>query len=122
VSRFVAARLAEHGPKNETPLITHVPVPSWLLKQAYRGTARLWRQADQRISGFMDIEKVTTLLRAECKRAGGAKAWAAKNGPSAQYVSDVLVGRREPGPAILVPLGLRKVVAYQRIKREKPNG
>jgi hypothetical protein len=33
---------------------------------------------------------------------------------SAAYVSDVLLGRREPGPSILKPLGLRVVVRYEK--------
>lgn len=33
-------------------------------------------------------------------------------GITAQYLSDVLLGRREPGPAVLQGLGLEKDVLY----------
>lgn len=36
-------------------------------------------------------------------------------GVSAQYVSEVLRGLKEPGDGILKPLGLRRVVRYERI-------
>lgn len=38
---------------------------------------------------------------------------AAEIGVSRQYLSDVLAGRREAGPAILHSLGLERVVVYR---------
>lgn len=58
----------------------------------------------------MNVARVRKLLRAAC--AGDQGAWARRNGVSAQYVSDVLHGRREPGNAILAALRLRRVVTY----------
>lgn len=39
---------------------------------------------------------------------GNRAAWARANKLSAQYVNDVLVGRREPGDKILAALGLER--------------
>lgn len=55
---------------------------------------------------------VFVLIRSACREAGGQAAWAAANGMSAAYVSDVLNSRREPGPKVLAALGLRKIVRY----------
>jgi hypothetical protein len=38
---------------------------------------------------------------------------------SPQYLHDVLKGRREPGKAILEPMGLVKVVRYEKAPRCK---
>lgn len=40
--------------------------------------------------------------------AGTQAGWARAHRISAPYVSDVLAGRKQPGPAILVALGLKK--------------
>lgn len=40
-------------------------------------------------------------------------------GISAQYLGDVLGGRRDPGKGILSPLGLEKVLSYQYVKGRK---
>lgn len=47
---------------------------------------------------------------------GNRAAWAKAHGISAQYVNDVLVGRREPGAAILTALGLRREVIYRKAR------
>ena len=64
----------------------------------------------------MKVEAVRTLLRAETAKAGSQALWAEQNGIAPGYVGDVLSGRREPGKTILAPLGLEKVISYQRIK------
>lgn len=46
--------------------------------------------------------------------AGSAKAWAAANGVSEQFVSDVRTGRKEPTDRIAKPLGYRRVVGFLR--------
>ncbi len=61
---------------------------------------------------MMDALDLCRLLRQRCREAGGQRAWAAANGVSEQYVSDVLNARREPGETMLRALGLRKVVRY----------
>lgn len=62
----------------------------------------------------MTADDVRKLIRK--KAAGNQKAWAVENGISPAYLSDMLLGRREPSPAILRPLGLEKVVLYRKIK------
>ncbi len=48
------------------------------------------------------------------ERHGGDQAsWARENDLSAQYVNDVLRGRRSPGPRMLDALNLRRVVLYE---------
>ena len=65
------------------------------------------------------------LLRAAVGLAGEQKVWAKQHGVSAQYVNDVLHGRRKPGKTMLNALGLRRVVTYERLialaKMEKPH-
>lgn len=59
---------------------------------------------------------VRKVIRRACKAEGSQKAWAAKHGISQAYLSDVLLGRREPSPAILRPLGLERATVYRKIK------
>lgn len=47
-------------------------------------------------------------LRAACADAGGQKAWALSCGVSAQYITDILYGRRMPGDSVLRGLGLQR--------------
>lgn len=63
----------------------------------------------------MDLDDVLAALRASILEAGTAKAWATAHGVVPSYVSDILHGNREPGPSILGPLGLEKVVTYRRV-------
>lgn len=51
-------------------------------------------------------------LESAIGREGTAQAWARSAGLSPQYVADVRLGRRAPGPAILLALGLVRVVTY----------
>lgn len=46
------------------------------------------------------------------EEAGSIRALATKIGLSEQYVGDVHARRRQPGPAIILALGLVKVVTY----------
>ena len=66
----------------------------------------------------MTADDVRQLLRKACDKAGSNRAWAQANDVSPAYVSDVLLRRREPGPAILDPLGLEAIeerrVTYRR--------
>ena len=54
-------------------------------------------------------DDVRALLRKACEKSGTQQAWARKHGLSPTYVSDVLVGRREPGPAICKILRVERV-------------
>lgn len=63
----------------------------------------------------MTADEVRDKLRAACQEAGGQTAWARQVELGSAYVSDVLSGRREPGPAILKALSLARAVDYQPI-------
>lgn len=52
------------------------------------------------------------MLREACETAGSQKAWAAANGVSTAYVSDVLAGRRDPGEGIAKAFGLKPITVY----------
>ena len=66
----------------------------------------------------MTAGEVRELLRKACEKAGTQGAWAKAHEVSAAYVSDVILGRRDPGPAICEALGLEAVPAttYRRKK------
>ena len=72
---------------------------------------------EKREGEFLTSNDVRDLLRQRCKDAGGRNKWAMANGPSEQYVCDVLAGRREPGPAIYVPLGLKSRRIWEFLKK-----
>ncbi len=54
------------------------------------------------------------LLRQRAKRVGSQQALAERLGVTPAYLSDVLGGRREPGPKILEALRLRRQAVYVR--------
>lgn len=60
----------------------------------------------------MTLQEVRKVLKEDCERSGCQAAWGMKHGISPGYVSDVLVGRRKPGRAILKALGIERVVTY----------
>lgn len=62
----------------------------------------------------LTLQDVIELIRGEAEKTGSQKELAKKLDVSAQYISDILNGRREPGDAILKPLGLHKVVTYEQ--------
>jgi transcriptional regulator with XRE-family HTH domain len=53
------------------------------------------------------------ILKARIAKQSGS-AVAKELGVSPAYLSDVMRGKREPGPKILEPLGLVRVVTYRR--------
>lgn len=61
----------------------------------------------------MTLQDVLQQLRGEIEAAGSAKAWAERHAISPSYVSDVLKGVRDPGPAVLEALRLERVVTYR---------
>jgi len=58
----------------------------------------------------MDETKVIEHIVRAVNEAGSIRAVARDWGVSPSYLCDLLAGRRAPGPAILGPLGLRRVV------------
>lgn len=63
-----------------------------------------------------ELDPVAELMRA-VEAAGSQRAWARQHGISLGYVNDVLLGRREPGPAILAALGIVREVRYRPAPR-----
>lgn len=53
-------------------------------------------------------QDVIGILLTAIGEGNSAGYWAKSNGISPQYVSDVLSGRREPGPKLLNSLGLER--------------
>lgn|GEM_PF-1985664 len=51
-------------------------------------------------------------LEEQIEAAGSAKSFALRAGVSEAYVSDVRLGRRQPGLSLLLALGLVRVVTY----------
>lgn len=58
-------------------------------------------------------------LESAIEREGTAQAWARRAGLSPQYVADVRLGRRAPGPAILLALGLVRIVSYAPVTGDR---
>lgn len=61
----------------------------------------------------MSERDVCSLVEKEIERAGSLRALSREWGVSPAMLSDLLNGRRGPGPKILGPLGLRRVKAIQ---------
>lgn len=61
-----------------------------------------------------------SMLISEVHKAGSNRAFAVANSLSESYVSDVMNGRRAPGPAILAVLGLEvnsTTTTYRRTRK-----
>lgn len=67
----------------------------------------------------MTEAQVRALLAEHSEAAGSQKILAPVIGVSTTYLSDVINGRRRPGPAVLAYLDLREVVTYEPIIRRK---
>lgn len=66
------------------------------------------------MTGLLEPAEVYGLLRSRIQAAGSQRAYAARIGISAQFLSDALMARREIPNAVLADLGLRRVVRYQQ--------
>lgn len=64
----------------------------------------------------MTRDDVNKLLEQMVERAGSRAALAKEIGVTPAYVGAVLLGNREPGPAILKVLGLRRQVQITFVK------
>lgn len=62
-------------------------------------------------------DQLVSLLKQQVKDAGSQKQFAFRWGISQQYLTDVLKGRRMPGPKILKMLGYESMVVYKKIYR-----
>lgn len=59
--------------------------------------------------------EVRRLVKVGIKRAGSLRKYAKEMGINASYVSDMVNGRRNPGPKLLKPLGLKRVVVVEYV-------
>jgi DNA-binding transcriptional regulator YdaS (Cro superfamily) len=91
------------------------PTPRMILALNLRRVVR-YVPASGATEPVLDLPDVVRELRRRCEAAGGQSAWAAEAGVASQYVSDVVRGRREPGPRIIAGLGLRREVRFVPIK------
>ena len=66
---------------------------------------------------MLNEASLKAVLRAEVERDGGQKAAAKRLGVSAQFLCDVLHGRRGLTARLLRGLGYRRVVMYERDTR-----
>lgn len=60
-------------------------------------------------------QELLDYLRTAIQQAGSQQAFARQHGISAQYISDVLRGRREIGAKIAQALGYERVVRYRKV-------
>ena len=61
----------------------------------------------------LTADEVRALLRAECEKAGGVRAWGRRYGVSAGMVSRIIRGERPITECVAAPLGLSKVVNWK---------
>lgn len=61
----------------------------------------------------MDADEVRARLRAAVGASKSAAAWARDHDVSPQFVSDVLLGNRDPGDKVLAALGLERIITFQ---------
>ena len=71
-------------------------------------------QAEHAYKWVMNTESVLEMLRKACAEHGSIRAWARENKLSPMYVSDVLRGKRDPGPGLCAALGLERQLVVER--------
>jgi hypothetical protein len=64
------------------------------------------------MSDHITADDLRAILRERCNAAGGQKNWGAANDVSPQFVSDVLLGKRNVTTSIAALLGYDKKVTY----------
>jgi DNA-binding transcriptional regulator YdaS (Cro superfamily) len=64
-------------------------------------------------------EQVVAEVAALRDKLGGVRALARHLGVSPSYVSDVMTGRRAPGPDFLKAVGIRKEVVVRYVREEE---
>ncbi|MBS7810519.1 helix-turn-helix domain-containing protein [Roseococcus pinisoli] len=65
---------------------------------------------------LLGLEQVYALIKSACAAAGGQKAWARHYGLAPSSITEVLHGRRDPGPGLLRALGLQHVPRYAKVR------
>lgn len=66
---------------------------------------------------MLDHNQLVSLLKQEARNAGSQKILAMKWGVSQQQLSDVIKGRRMPGPKLLKMLGYEAEMMYKKVYR-----
>ena len=61
---------------------------------------------------YVNKDKAMRMIRTAVRRSGSQKQFAEDAGVSAQYLSDMLKGRREPARAVLEAVGLEKITIF----------
>ena len=64
----------------------------------------------------MDAQEIYHRLMRDARKLGSQRALAARIGISPAYLSDVIRGRRNAGPAITKYLGIERRVTYRSTK------
>ena len=77
-----------------------------------------WMAAEQEEPDFFTRDQVLDMLRTAYRIAGSQEKYGAKHNFSGALVSQTLKRRVHPGTAILLSLGLEKVIMYRRVKNE----
>ncbi len=76
-----------------------------------RRSAYIFFEITERFS--MTVDDIRKILKDKCDEVGSQAAFSYLYNISPGYISDTLTGRREPGPALLAALGIRRIVSYQ---------
>lgn len=67
----------------------------------------------------MTYEQLKKHMERQRERYGTWLGWAKAIGVSPAYISDVWLGRRDPGAKLLDAMGLERVVEYRPKKKEE---
>lgn len=62
------------------------------------------------------LDQVVDMIREACAQEGSQYQWATRHKLSPQYVTDLLKGRRTPGPAVLKIFKLEAVTQYREAR------
>lgn len=70
----------------------------------------------------MADDPVITRLEAEIEAAGTQRAWADAHGFSAQFITDILKGRRQISPRLARALGFKRLTVWKDTRHtDQPN-
>ncbi len=75
---------------------------------------QLYSGASGFVQGAWSSEEIREMLRCKAEELGSQKALAAACGVSDQFLSDIILGKREPSGKPLEFLGMRRTVRYER--------
>jgi hypothetical protein len=115
-------RLSDHRMHGEWFLLRQEQIDAVVefAKEAVSAAAAVEKESRKRHSFSGEGIDPVLILRGMIDKAGSQLSVAAELGVSQSYLSDVLLGRKEPGESILEPLGLRRVIRYERLPTAPP--